>query len=119
MELKAGVYLINKEGKILIAHPTNHSPNFWSIPNFDISRYKGKLKELKPSPYKGNKMLYPFVLLESDTNINFSNLEFKCNSIVENGGFYEVDDFKWVSIEEAKLLLHYSQVPPLEEIINL
>ena len=36
--IAAGVFLVRKNGTVLVCHPTNHSPEFWSIP-------KGKLDE--------------------------------------------------------------------------
>ena len=37
-EKAAGLFLVNREDKILVGHPTKHSPNFWSIP-------KGKVED--------------------------------------------------------------------------
>ena len=30
--IAAGVFLVREDGNILICHPTNHAPDFWSIP---------------------------------------------------------------------------------------
>ena len=38
--IAAGMFLINKNMNLLICHPTNHKPNFWSIP-------KGKVEALE------------------------------------------------------------------------
>jgi 8-oxo-dGTP pyrophosphatase MutT (NUDIX family) len=143
--LAAGVFLVRNNGKILICHPTNHKPDFWSIP-------KGKLDEnetplaaairetfeesnisllfnekniiaLEPVNYgHKKKMLYPFVFFESmSVVLNWDNFDIKCNSNVplDRGGFPEMDDYKWVSIEEARPLLHETQAACLDKIKSL
>lgn len=143
--LAAGVFLVRKNGKILICHPTNHAADFWSIP-------KGKLDEnetplaaairetfeesnisllfnekniiaLEPVNYgHKKKMLYPFVFFESmSVVLNWDNFDIKCNSNVplDRGGFPEMDDYKWVSIEEARPLLHETQAACLDKIKSL
>ncbi len=30
--IAAGIFIVRKDKKILICHPTNHKPDFWSIP---------------------------------------------------------------------------------------
>ena len=144
----AGIFIIRKDNKVLICHPTNHATDVWSIPkgkieededamdaamretyeetnidfyhddrlsvnkNFDIFEmdvvnYSHKKKDLKTFVFKEVK----------DSNIKWSEIEIKCNSNVphERGGFPEMDDFKFVSIKEAKKLLHYTQVECIEK----
>jgi 8-oxo-dGTP pyrophosphatase MutT (NUDIX family) len=140
--IAAGVFLVKKNGTVLICHPTNHHADFWSIP-------KGKLDEgetalaaairecfeesnisllfneknmiaLEPVNYgHKKKMIYPFVALESRTeNLDWDKFDVKCNSNVplDRGGFPEMDDFKWVSFEEASSLLHETQVACLDKV---
>lgn len=140
--LAAGVFLVRKNGTLLICHPTNHAADFWSIP-------KGKLDEnetplaaaIRETFEESNisllfneknivaleavnyghkkKMLYPFVFLESKSeNMNWDLFDVKCNSNVplDRGGFPEMDAFKWVPIEEARPLLHETQAACLDKI---
>lgn len=138
----AGIFIINKNFELLICHPTKQKKNFWTIPKGKIDNgeyvidaalretyeesnvylfpYIQKLIELPPINYKHkNKMLHPFVLFESDCNgLDLSDIELKCNSKLPEsmGGYNEIDDYKWVNIDNAITLLHESQVKCLEKI---
>lgn len=126
--------------RFLVGHPTNHKPNFWSIPkgrldeneqpleaavretfeetNADVSSWK-IVHNLEPVKYKRmKKTLHPFVLFETQNSIDFNEFQLQCNSFVpeSQGGFPEMDDFKWVTIDEARECLHESQVACLDEI---
>jgi len=50
-----------------------------------------------------------------------TKFDLKCNSNVpeDRGGFPEMDDYKWVSIDEARNLLHPTQVACLDKIVEL
>lgn len=136
----AGLFLMRKDMKFLVGHPTNHKPNFWSIPkgrldenelpleaavretleetNADVSNW-GIVHNLGPVKYKKmKKTLHPFLLFESQNRIDFSTFDLKCNSFVpeSQGGFPEMDDFKWITIDEGRECLHESQVRCLDEI---
>ena len=143
--LAAGVFLVRKNGTVLVCHPTNHKPDFWSIPkgkldenetplaaairetfeetNISLIFNEKNLIALDPVNYgHKKKMLYPFVVFESMTSVlNWDTFDIKCNSNVpiERGGFPEMDDYKWVSIEEARGLLHETQVACLDKIKHL
>jgi ADP-ribose pyrophosphatase YjhB (NUDIX family) len=142
--IAAGVFIVRKDGSLLVCHPTNHKPDFWSIPkgkveegeefvdaairetyeecNVDLSGCKG-IVALEAVNYTHNKkILHPFLILERNaSNLNWDSFELKCNSFVseDRGGFPEMDDFKFVTINEAKLLLHESQVKCLDKIKKL
>lgn len=136
----AGLFLMRKDLRFLVGHPTNHKPNFWSIPkgrldeneepleaavretfeetNADVSKWR-IVHNLPPVQYKRmKKTLHPFVLFETQNPIDFDEFELKCNSFVpeSQGGFPEMDDFKWVTIEEGRGCLHESQLACLDEI---
>lgn len=139
--IAAGIFLVRKDGMLLVCHPTNHAPDFWSIPkgkvddgeafidgairetyeetNIDLSKCKG-IRALDVVSYKSKKkVLHPFVALErNNTSLDWDNFEIKCNSNVpeDRGGFPEMDDYKWVSLDEAKMLLHETQVACLDKI---
>jgi 8-oxo-dGTP pyrophosphatase MutT (NUDIX family) len=143
--LAAGVFLVRKNGTILICHPTNHKPDFWSIPkgklddnetpiaaairetfeesNISLLFNEKNIIALEPVNYgHKKKMLYPFVFFESmSVVLNWDNFDIKCNSNVplDRGGFPEMDDYKWVTIEEARPLLHETQAACLDKIKSL
>jgi len=143
--LAAGLFLINKSNKLLICHPTKHKPNVWSIPkgkvealetfvdacvretyeetNIELSDYKNKLIMLDSVNYSHRKkMLIPFVLFENDCELlDLSLITIQCNSNVpeDRGGFPEMDDYKWVTLEEARGLIHETQVACLDKVKEL
>ncbi len=140
----AGIFIIRKDGKLLICHPTNHPETVWSITkgklDADETALEAALREtqeesnielsdksecfniylLTPITYKHKKkILHPYLFWEkSDSKIDWASIEIKCNSKVQpdRGDFYEMDKFLWTSLEEAKILLHYTQVTALIEI---
>lgn len=140
-KITAGVFIINKDNKILVCHPTNHSQNFWSISkgavedgeilidaairetfeetNIDLKGVSG-LKTLKFVEYKnGKKSLHAFLCWEpAVSGLNWYGFDLKCNSFVpiEKGGFPEMDDYKWVTLSEAREIMHEAQVKILDEI---
>jgi 8-oxo-dGTP pyrophosphatase MutT (NUDIX family) len=139
--IAAGMFLVNKDGKLLVCHPTNHSQSFWSIPkgkvedgeyyldaairetyeetNIKLTFAKNVIK-MEPQTYSHKKkILYPFVVFEKDNlHLNWDKFEIKCNSNVpqDRGGFPEMDDYKWVSLDEAKTILHETQKNCIDEI---
>ena len=139
--LAAGIFLINKEQKILICHPSNHPADVWSIPkgkvekdeleidaalretyeetNVDLTQVDW-LIELDIQTYSHKKKaLRPFVVMETkNPSIDFNSFDLKCNSNVPKarGGFPEMDDYMWVDIDTARKLLHETQVACLDAI---
>lgn len=139
--IAAGIFLLKDDGHILVCHPTNHAPDFWSIPkgkldkgetplqaairetfeetNIDLKDYKA-IKALAPVNYgHKKKMIHPFILWEhANSHYDWTKFEIKCNSNVpeDRGGFPEMDDYKWVTISEARNILHETQVACLDEI---
>jgi 8-oxo-dGTP pyrophosphatase MutT (NUDIX family) len=139
--IAAGIFMVRKDGRVLVCHPTNHKPDFWSIPkgkveegedlidaairetyeesNIDLSECKG-IRALEVVNYSHKKkILHPFLVLErNNSNLDWDSFDLKCNSFVpeDRGGFPEMDSWKFVSIEEARNLLHYTQVYCLNEI---
>ena len=150
--ITCGIFLLDKNDKLLIGHPTSSDAikhDFWSIPkgwnengenyfesakrelmeeaNIDLDIIKSNIlyiKELTINDYRGYN---PFLKRVSDkkiasyivkTNRDFSNDDIKCDSMVTHMGppFPEIDEFKWVTIEEAMVILHKSQHNPLIEV---
>lgn len=144
MRISCGVYLINSDNRLLIGHPTKHGPNTWSIPkgrmdegetkqfevakrelleetNIDINQLKiEKVVEFDLVRYREtNKYLKGFFIKVDD---DFYNHDIKCDSMVYRDGkpaFPEFDNFKWVTIEESKQLLHPFQIENLNECQRL
>ena len=141
--IASGVFIVRKDGKLLVAHPTNHKPNFWSIPKGKVDDgetfLEGAIREcyeecnvdledskffnilpMQSVNYKHKKkILYPFLFLEKkDSKLDWSKIELKCNSMVDDkrGDFPEMDDFKWVDLDEAKTILHDTQVVCIDKI---
>lgn len=141
--ITSGLFIFRNNNKFLICHPTKHSPNFFSIPKGKIEENEVYLEcafretfeetnlDLKGSNdfeiyYLGakdynnkKKRLYPFLLLEKeDSQFDWNSIELKCNSMVirQKVIFPEMDDYKWVTLSEAKNMLHHSQVSCLKEI---
>lgn len=143
----AGIFFIDKFNKLLVAHPTGHDFDFWSIPkgkldegetafiaavretyeetNVNLFDHFGSLTytELEPIKYKNKrKLLVPFIMFEEDNpTVNSSEFSFKCNSIIPedrkwNAGLPEMDGWRWVTIKEAKKILHPTQVEVLKYI---
>jgi 8-oxo-dGTP pyrophosphatase MutT (NUDIX family) len=141
----AGIFFINNDNKLLVGHPTGH--DFWSIPKGKLEEgetsYEAALREtweetnvdlreavqqyeLDIIRYKsGKKKLKPFIIFEDENRkINSEEFVFKCNSIVDkdskwNAGLPEMDDFKWITLEEASTILHHTQVECLDIITQL
>jgi 8-oxo-dGTP pyrophosphatase MutT (NUDIX family) len=142
--ITSGIFIVNKKNEVLICHPTNHAPTFWSIPkgvvekgemildaairetfeetNIDFSKAIG-LRQLESVEYKkGKKLLYPFLAWEPAIyGIDWNSFDIKCNSFVpvEKGGFPEMDSYLWCSIPEAITLVHEAQIPALTQIIQI
>jgi 8-oxo-dGTP pyrophosphatase MutT (NUDIX family) len=142
----SGIFLINNQNELLVAHPTRHHKNFWSIPkgkvDSDEDSLTGAIREtweevnvdlryepinfykLTKQTFKNKaKRLTPYVVFECENHIDFTSFELKCNSNVlpHCGGFPEMDGFRWIDLVSARSVLHHSQVACLdaiEEIIN-
>ena len=140
MIVSAGLFLIRKDYNVLVCHPTKMKKTVWSIPkgkvevgehyidaavretleetNANLSNWS-IIHNLTPMVYpNGKKVLHGYALFESQNRINFDDFELKCNSNVpeDKGGYPEMDDYKWVTIDEARYLLHITQVNCLNEI---
>lgn len=145
----SGIFIIRRDGMLLICHPTNHPVDFYSIPKGKIeekeSILEAALRETKEesnidlanligfeSRYIGNvtyrnkaKEIFGFLYNERlDSEINWDDIDIKCNSKVDDdkGDFYEMDGFKWVTLEEAEELLHEAQakfISKIRIILNL
>lgn len=139
--LAAGIFLVNKDNELLICHPTNHPITFWSIPKGKVedgeeiidAAIRETYEECNVNLTNANslitlgivtythkkKALQSYLCLETkNPKIDFDSFDLKCNSNVpeDRGGFPEMDDYMWVSFEDAKDLLHYTQVASLEKI---
>lgn len=137
MKITCGIFLIDKNKNILICRVTN-SKNHWSIPKGLCDKNEklldAALRELKEETSillsnqnisfvgsfkysKSNKILTAFCC-NIDYSIDANQL--RCESMVNENGriFPEVDKYEWVSIEEAKKLIHETQILALDFIFN-
>lgn len=136
----AGLFLVNKDRKILVGHPTFHNPNFWSIPKGKIDDGETPLQaairetyeetnvklfdtlhdfiELGTIVYRHKKKEITFFAHFERENDNWNELTIKCNSNVpeERGGFPEFDSFSWVTFDESRTILHETQVSALDSL---
>jgi len=138
-----GIYLFSIQSKkVLLCHATHAAWNSWSIPkglpDKEEELYAAAVRELyeetgialkqlhiisvhalEAKKYqKQNKMLESFLVL---TDSDLSEHTFVCHSLTEKQ-FPEVDKWKWVSLEEAKKMLHETQeknISAIEELICL
>ncbi len=136
MKITCGIYLYNVvTNKLLICHATR-SKNGWSIPkgvkendelpfeaasrelleetNVDLHKINVlHVSELPPVNYKKQKkILYSFLVT---TDSDFTNTILTCTSLVP-AGYPEIDKICWETIENAKSLIHESQVANMEFI---
>ena len=142
MKTTSGIFLISRDLKVLIGHPTNHPIDFWSIPKGEFEHpenpFSAALRELNeetnimilppvkyhemvPRIYKsGKKTLYSFCILEKENKIDFSRFNIKCNSYFMYHGkeFPEFDKIEWIEIEKAINLIHESQKDQLMNIYS-
>lgn len=146
--IASGLFIVKKDKKLLICHPTNRNPNKYSIPKgrveddeiFLEAAFRETYEEtnlnlngstdftiypLNSVEYKNkNKILYPFLMLENENSkFDWDSVELKCNSNVPKkiGGFPEIDGYRWVTLDEAEELIHETQVrclPKIKEIIE-
>jgi len=134
----AGLFLVNTEDKILVGHPTKHHPDFWSIPKGKIDEGETPLdaairETYEESNFKLFKKLHDFIEIGKFTYRHkkkdimifahfekeegyWDNIVIQCNSNVpeDRGGFPEMDAFKWVTIDEARTILHKTQIDALD-----
>lgn len=148
MRKTCGIYLINKNGKLLITHPTNHQEfGSWSIPkgqpdenesfldaavremleettidlNGMVLNPQIKITTLPNTIYmSGKKTLYSFLVEHRDLD----DVEVVCNSMVyrKTGSFPENDRYRWVHMSHTYMLrqyLHESQIANLELVTEI
>ena len=143
MIITCGIYLLDNKGRILIGHPTNAKWTIWSIPkgridqgetdlfsvakrelyeetNINLDQFVDKIIDITEYDlikYKQtDKYLKGFLV---KMNCCFDTHDIKCDSMVIYNGkpaFPELDAFKWVTTEEARILLHESQVSNLSNL---
>jgi len=141
MKISCGIYLFRNDNKFLVGHPTGFKSHIWAIPkgrvdvgesdHFEVAKRElteetcivlddldvVRVEELEMVRYREtNKYLKGFYVKVND---DFSNIEIKCESMVMRNGkpaFPEFDEFKWVTIEESKSMLHEFQHINLDRI---
>lgn len=134
-----GIFLISSDNLILIGHPTN-STGKWSIPKGELDEGESKLKcavrefqeetgiliskhsliSLDEVNYlSGKKKLVPFYFKAYCKSTDFRAV---CHSMVTSvpnkDPFPEIDEFRWVTFDIAKEMLHETQVKCLDLIYS-
>jgi 8-oxo-dGTP pyrophosphatase MutT (NUDIX family) len=146
--IAAGIFIVRKDGRLLVCHPTRHKLDFWSIPKGKLDEGESPLqaairetyeetniefRQINPQLYTSyelapvnyghkKKMLYPYLFIDKpNSNFDWDSVDIKCNSNVpeDRGSFPEMDAYKWVTIEEARTILHDTQVACLDRIVEL
>ena len=142
--ISSGLFLVNKNDKLLICHPTKHKPTSWSIPKGKVDEGETMLEAAIRETYEESNILIPkdakfielpmveykhqkkslcsFLVLQTQNQIiDWDSFILKCNANVpiEKGGYPEMDDYKWVDLDEAKTLLHETQSFSIDEIKRL
>lgn len=139
-----GIFLINKKNELLIAHPTNHHKDFWSITkgkrekyedsltcalretyeecNVDLRGLELKIHKLPKQDFTNKKKsLKAYVVLESENNIDFSKFEFECNTYFEDETgklIPEMDDWRWLDVTKCRQYVHETQKTCIDIIVN-
>lgn len=146
MRTTNGAYIVDRLGKLLVAHPTNHSLQVWSIPkglpeegetskeaairetleetNINLEDYKIDYYEyLGSENYSHKKKRLQGHLFFIDLPLSEMNLDLKCVSTFtcQDTGIElpENDVTKWETFEFAANNLHYTQRNFLEKIKDL
>ena len=121
MVVSCGFIIENVDGKILIAHPTGdiNGLGIWTFPkgqkeigetdlecayrevyeetNLKLEKINGEVSFFGNS-IRNNREV---ILYHFKSNEDLTKKNIKCNSLVEYLDIYEMDDYKWVSIEES------------------
>jgi 8-oxo-dGTP pyrophosphatase MutT (NUDIX family) len=144
MKISCGIYLFRNDNKFLVGHPTGFKPHIWAIPkgrmdvgesdHFEVAKRElteetcidlttldiVSVKELEIIRYREtNKYLKGFYVKVND---DFLDTDIKCESMVMRNGkpsFPEFDEFKWVTIEESRTMLHEFQHINLDRILTI
>lgn len=131
MKTTCGVFFIDRDDKVLICHASYNAPKKWTIPkghmeegetkeetairetyeetNINLSTYDGDMIYLGKENYKsGKKRLEAFAFIYD----GIVEQEIKCNVMIDKGNksFPEIDNYRWVTFDEAEGLLHPTQV---------
>ncbi len=135
MKKTAGIFLFSSDGLLLIGKPTGNK--IWTIPKglgdvedksikctairefreetgILLSEYV--LVELPKVEYLNkDKCLYPFVF---KSFLNHYEYRMFCESCIDNTDIPEIEEFKWVTPNDAFNYLHYTQVQTLQYILT-
>ena len=132
MKSTCGIFIVDCNNKFLVGHPTGiYKPFCWSIPKGEPdpgeTRLQTAVREvfeetgIKIDPKKvqflwsseyatGRKVLHAYIVKIDDDG---EDLNPHCDSLFMNKEgklIPEIDDFKWVTVEEAEKICHEAQI---------
>ena len=143
-KITCGIFLLDKNNRILIGHPTKHPANVWSIPkgrqedneqnhvtalrefeeetgvNLLKLNWCGKMDLIGEFKYpnKKKKLIAYRIRLKNQLDIS----KFHCDSMVPKEIYGEevpeLDEFKWVDKDETMNVLHETQKNALDYILT-
>lgn len=138
-EFTCASFIVNTDNQLLVLHPTGAKHDFWSVPKgraevdesyewaaqrelyeetgvttYDLDDALLTKAQLGEEPYgKRRKTLVPFVYFVDES---LNNFPFHCEIKPDDNGRPEADGFAWVDFEEAKRILHFTQVRVVKAI---
>jgi 8-oxo-dGTP pyrophosphatase MutT (NUDIX family) len=132
MKSTCGIFIVDKKNRILVGHPTEvYKPFCWSIPKGEqdpgestaqtavrevfeetgIRVDPSQIEYLWNSVYATNRKTLHAYIVKLD--VDGETLNAHCDSMFQNRAgkmIPEIDEFRWVTLEEAEKICHESQI---------
>jgi 8-oxo-dGTP pyrophosphatase MutT (NUDIX family) len=136
LQESAGIFLLDKEHRLLVAHPTKQRPDRWSIPKGRPDAGESHLQTAIRETFEETNIRIPhdvahhalahqegqvqllitFLVLESENPLlDWGRFDLCCHSMTP-GGYPEMEDFQWISLDRAEVELLRTQRKCIPEI---